>query len=510
MVLSFMDSCQALARLAKAGSVLAFATLVAGCGSQYRPVITPINPSGPPAQPSALVTAISAPSPTQPGVASLIDYSGDDIMDQQPVGVAPLGFTVDQSGNTAYTVNRDTTLTSFPVSTSFQQLNEQSVTLFTTSRLTGLFSPSTGLWAPDLDGNAVDVLFGSPAIFQVAIPVAPTPIAVIGPGRTGQRVYSISQNNENTPAGSVIGYDTTCNIAPRQVTETGEADAIEVSNRSVSNRIPLGKCPVYAIPSTDGNRIFVLNRGDDTVTVINSQTGALDSCVCPPTGCVNQNNQHYFCHPSLPLSLSAGLAQDASANVPNIAGPVYGEYNSTTGQLVIADYDGGTITVIDVGLDGYLNDGPNFGTTYTIPVGNNPASVTVLSPCDRAYTANQEDGTVTVANLSSHTVEKTIPVNGHPRTVVSTANSLYGKVYVASPDSPLLTIIRTDLDVPDTTILVPGNLVDVRVSSQDGSAGNNNNMSRIPGGGQPCNLPPSLMVSTYGADYTLADCQNIP
>jgi YVTN family beta-propeller protein len=68
-------------------------------------------------------------------------------------------------------------------------------------------------------------------------------------------------------------------------------------------------------------------------------------------------------------------------------------------------------------------------------VGNNPASVTVLNDGSRAYTANQTDQTVTIANLSSYTVEKTLPVTGYPRTVVSTQNSSYGKVYVASPNS---------------------------------------------------------------------------
>ena len=247
MTLFLIDSGQVRAGLVKTGALLAVVAMVAGCGSQYRPVITPINPSGPPAQPMSLAVVISAPSPTQPGIASIIDYSGDDIMAQQPVGVGPLGFSVDATGSTAYTVNRDTTLTSFPVTTSLEQKNVQSTTLFTTTRLTGLFTPSTGLWAPDLDGNGADVLSGSPATFQVAIPVAPTPIAVIGPGSVNQRVFSISQNNGSTPAGSVIQYDTTCNISPRTVTQNGEADAIEVLSRTVSARIPLGKCPVYAI-----------------------------------------------------------------------------------------------------------------------------------------------------------------------------------------------------------------------------------------------------------------------
>ncbi len=54
---------------------------------------------------------------------------------------------------------------------------------------------------------------------------------------------------------------------------------------------------------------------------------------------------------------------------------------------------------------------------------------------------------------------------------------------MASPDSPYLTILRTDQDIVDTTVLVQGNIVDVRVTTQNGSSGNNNNISRRPGCG---------------------------
>ena len=238
----------------------------------------------------------------------------------------------------------------------------------------------------------------------------------------------------------------------------------------------------------------MLNRGSDTVTVINSQNNALDEC----TPFTNQNGQPVTSHPSLPLSTAAGFT---GPNVPAVAGPVYAEYIAATQQLVIADYDGGTISLIDVSLDEFGNDSPTFGTTFTIPVGHNPASVTVLADGSRAYTADQADGTVHVVNLSSHTVVKTLAVTGHPRTVVSTSNSLYGKVYVASPDSTFLTILRTDQDIVDTTVLIEGNIVDVRVTTQNGTRGNANITSRIPGAGQPCYLP--------GPTPSLAACQNI-
>jgi YVTN family beta-propeller protein len=197
------------------------------------------------------------------------------------------------------------------------------------------------------------------------------------------------------------------------------------------------------------------------------------------------------------------------------AGPIYAEYNTATEQLVVANYDGGTISVIDVSLDEYGNDSATFGTTYTIPVGNtatpNPAAVTVLYDGSKAYTANQNDGTengtVTVVNLTTHTVEKTITVVGHPRMVASTQNSEYAKIYALSPDSPNVTIIEsspTVTDAIDTTVLVEGNPIDLRVTTQNGSSGNALYWSRVPGYGQPCNLPGAASL------VSLAACQAIP
>jgi len=472
---------------AYAGLALVIAVLVAGCGAGYRPVVTPINPSGPAPQPASLAAVVSSPSPTSPGIATIINYSGDTIMATAPIGVGPITFTLDETGSTGYTVNSDGTITNFPASNNLQQKNVTFSTLPSTAIPVNLFSPSSGLWMADLDGNVIDVLTGAPEAFKLAIPVAPTPIAVVGPGVVSQRNYAITQGAVAT------GVD--CNNSPT-TGPVGEADGIEISNYTVSSRIPLGKCPVFALQSPDSRRLFVLNRGDDTITVINSQNNTLNACV----PFVNQLGRLVTCHPSLPLSTTAGLT---GPNVPAIAGPVYADYNAATSQLIVADYDGGTATLIDVSLDEFGDDSATFGPTFTMPVGTNPASVTALYDGSRAYTANQGDGTVTVLNLTSHTALKTVAVTGHPRTVVSTQNSLYGKVYVAAPDSPYLTILRTDQDIVDTTVLVQGNIVDVRVSTQNGATGNNNNVSRKPGYGQPCYLPGSTASATYLSCSTL-------
>jgi DNA-binding beta-propeller fold protein YncE len=485
-----MNSGQARARLVHLGAVLASGAIIAGCGNNYRPVVTPINSSGPAAQPTSYAVVVSAPSPTTPGIATIIDYSGDTVMAYAPIGPGPTAFTIDELGADGYTFNSDHTITNFPISTSLQEKQILYTTLPSTAEPVNMYAPSSGLWAADLKGNIIDLFNSSPETFVLAIPAATAPIAVIGTGSTqGQRNFAISQN-------FVDPTQVACNTSPTTAV-AGLATPIETATNSPDAPIALGKCPVYAVMSSDTKRLFVLNRGDDTVTVINAQDNTLDQC----SGLVNQLGQPVTCHPTLPLSLSAVAATgitppNGTAGMVNTAGPVYAEYVGALQELVVADYDGGRISIIDVSLDQYGNDSATFGTTYTVPVGNNPAAVTVLSDGTRAYTANQADGTVSIVNVASHTVEKAaLAVVGHPRTVVSTANSLFGKVYAASPDSPFLTIIRTDLDIVDTTVLVEGNIVDVRVTTQAGGSGNANSTSRVPGFGQPCNLPPTLLTN---------------
>ncbi len=477
-----MNSGQARMRLVQAGSVLAAAVLFAGCGSAYRPVVTPINPSGPAQQPQSFAVVVSVPSSSTPGIATIIDYAGDTVLAQAPIGPGPSVFTIDGTGFDGYTVNSDGTISNFPVSSSLQEKQVTYTSLSSSGQAApphppaNIFSPSFGMWTADQGGSYIDYFSGSPEGFKLAVPVTATPVTIAGPASSAQRDYAIVQKKA-----SPTGVE--CNQSPT-TGPAGEADAIEIATFTISAEIPVGKCPVFGISSSDAKRFFVLNRGDDTITVINSQNNTLDAC----TPFVNQTGQTVTCHPSLSVSPAPGFTH---------AGPVYGEYNAATNQLIVANYDGSSVSVIDVSLDQFGNDSPTFGTTFTIPVGAKPASVTALADGSRAYTANQSDGTangtgngtVTIVNLSSHTVEKTLPVIGHPRTVVSTENSEYGKVYVASPDSPYLTIIRTDQDIVDTTILVEGNILDVRVSTQNASSGNSNAVSRTPGFGQVCNLP---------------------
>ncbi len=83
-----------------------------------------------------------------------------------------------------YTVNSDHTLTNFQVSASEPQ--EKDVHLLHVAglrrKLSDCFLLPSGLWVADLNQNVVDVLAisGPAQAFKLAIPVATTPITVVG------------------------------------------------------------------------------------------------------------------------------------------------------------------------------------------------------------------------------------------------------------------------------------------------------------------------------------------
>jgi DNA-binding beta-propeller fold protein YncE len=486
-----------------AGFVLVAAAAAIGCGNRYRPVITPVTPTGPAGSPAGayalvltqpgLLPAASATNPCPaatnvyavPAIATLIDVAGDSVLAQANIGYGPLTSAESPSVNELYSFNCDGTINGVPLvptgPAALQTNTISSTTLFgTTSNTGGLGEPSiqsnalvqnTALYVINKDRDSVGALTTAnpPALLQ-EIPVAPAAVALAG-SPTSQNVYAISQG----ATGSNFAWGT-CST-PSAVTTNGEVDTIDVATNAVEQRIPVGVCPVFGLTTPDGLRTFILNRGSGTVTVINGQQDAVD------TG----------------FASNSGIA--GTINVG--AGPVYAAYFPQTSLLVTANYDSGTISFINVPLDAYGNDAPGFGNVLaTVKVGANPATLSILGDGSRVYVALEGDltnsaanGAIAIVNATNFTLENTVQVPGHPRSIASTYNYPEGKVYVVAPDSQLLTILRTDTDTISAQLQLQGCGVDVHTNYQ--YAGQNNlagsavsadtlvNMSNSPGSGAP-------------------------
>jgi YVTN family beta-propeller protein len=463
--------------------VIGIALLLAGCGETYRPVVTPVAVTGPAPQPQSYAVVTTSAGAASAGLTNIFDASGDTLLTQASLGIAPLALTLSSTGTSATTANTDGTVNTFTPSTTLQTKNIQSSTLLQPAQPVNLLSTASNLFITLPNVPAVAVLTNnSSGVYQLTqeLSVPASPINLAG-NSSAARVYSITQDNGSN---NVAFGD--CET-PAQVTTPGEVQSIETATITVSRTLPVGICPVYGIGSSDNNRMFILNRGSGTVTVINSQLNQLDTTpnrqnLNPATG-------------ALLLPPPSGVTA-ASFN----AGPVFADYYAPASQLVTANYDSNTITIFNVSLDQYGNDSLLFGQAVTVPVGNGPGTLTILRDGSRVYVANQKDSTVSVVSLTSYQVLATIPVTGHPISIASTFSTPYGQVYVLASDQPYMSVIRTDTNQVAASIQLDGTGVDVHTSTQSvaanssttGTVTNAINVSHASGSGSPCG---------YGAPY---------
>jgi YVTN family beta-propeller protein len=463
-------------------AAVASASLV-GCGNTYRPVVTAINPVGPAGQPTKYAIAISTTGPTTPGLVTFVDFSGDTVLITSNVGADPYYLALDGSGvsgsgsfNTAangFILNRDTSVNKFPISTSLISSQILQTTLLSGANPVSIIPNGIYTYIPQAGRNSIATLTTSTS----GALVLNQEFQVNNPG------YVVGVTN--APRVYALGQDASSN---------GEVTTIETaSNTPDKNIIPVGKNPVYGVMTADTKRVFVMNKGDGTVSVINAQTNQLDTVPSPATN---------------PIALGAGTA------------PLWADFAPTRNELIVANAgpdasSNGSVSVISIPLCSVTSlptdpncdpnnpvDAKGFGTILkTVPVGINPVMVSVLQDGTRAYVANAGDPTlpcgpapavpgvstvcsVSVINLDTNTVIATITglpdsasqtsgtcttasaptLCGHPNWIVTTTGTPTGKVYVTSGDSTNMTIIRTDSDTVHTLVPLQGKGVAVRVT----------------------------------------------
>ncbi len=462
------------------GVGLLFASLL-GCGDIYRPVVTSVPPVQPAGQPTkyALVTTcgnntnVSAltidtvcSASTVPGYSSEVDFSGDVLMARLDLGNGPRWSAVapNFSGGTGivYSTNGDGTMTSYSISTSVESHQSFTSTLLPSAAPNTMLQTTKYLYISQPGRNSIAVMkvedgIQAPGVFlEIPItdptdPAAPQyPVNFVGNPNT-QRIYTISY------AASERNSDGSCSAGAN-----GTATGVETATNTPSSTLTLGACPIYGVMSADDRRAFILNQGSGTVSVIDSQQDEIDT---------NPN-------------LANGQTGIPAGQIPVGQDPVWADIYNHGAILAVANKQPnsatGTLTLIDISEDSFGNDSPSFGHIIaTIPVGNEPDSVSILQDGTRAYVANRGDGTVSVVSLISNTVTKTIALpeascsanqpnllcKVHPISIAATTGTPTGKVYVISPDTNVMTIIQTVNDTIDTSVPLTGNGVQVIVSA---------------------------------------------
>ena len=442
----------------------ALLSLLAGCGNSYRPVVTAISPVGPAGQPAKYAVAISQPTSTGAGLITITDVSGDSVLTTTAIGNGPYFLNTDYLAGTTnvsngYTLNTDGTFNTFDISPSLISSQVLSATLDPGGKPNSIISFAAGTAAGSASVYVTQPARGTVAQFSrlttglteiQEIPVPANPVYTVGV--TGSaRVYALSQGT----AGGV-----------------GQATAIETANtvNTVSNTIAVGRTPVYGVMTADTRRVFIMNQGDGTVSVINAQTNQLDTPI---------------------NTIVVGTA------------PVWVDLVPTRNELAVLNAGNGTtqgsVSIVSIPLCSATSaatnpncdptnpiDAVGFGQVLaTIPVGLSPSVVTVLQDGTQAFVANSGStvtcpsnlpttaippslgcGTVSVINLETNTVVAMIPVAGHPTFIASTTGTPTGKVYVTSTETSLMTVLRTDIDAVQTFVDLQGRGQQVRMTAR--------------------------------------------
>lgn len=457
--LSSSQTQTAVFRMAKAACLLASAALlvsIAGCGNTYRPVVTAINPVGPAAQPGKFAVVISSNGASAKGLVTLVDFSGDTIVDTTALGVNPYYLMLNNGGSTGYTLNGDGTLNSFAISPALRANNVLESTLLPGSNPVAIYDQGASLYIATPGRNSVGQFAslggGGPIALKQELPTGAGTTYTVG-SPTAPRAYALVQG----PQGSAPGL----------------AAAIETDTNTISAQVPVGNKPVYGVMTADARRAFVLNQGSNTVSVINAESNALDTFT----------NVNHVVTSTIPVGVA----------------PVWADLAPTLAELVVANQgDGvspGSVSIISIPLCSTTTavanpncdaanpiDAVGFGTVVAnVPVGINPIMVAVLQDGTRAYVANAGNaaagvaGSVSVIDLRTNTVVATIPagpsvdpkdnlIHGHPGFIAVTSGTPTGKVYITAQDSTDLTILRTDTDSVQTHLPLQGNGVMVRVT----------------------------------------------
>lgn len=390
------------ARRLFAGAVLITApVLLSSCGNTYRATVGISNPPPSPSQTEYLpvvISQVTSGNTQSQGLASILDASGDSLLVQVHVGQQPVSLALGTGGSQAYVVNLAAqvgnyyqgSLSSFGV---VPTLQDGSVNTSSLNSQTNVFATPSA----------------SPAALCLAGTVPNPPVFangnVIYIGQTGSNyVLPLASNATSTGVPGVLSQLGTkgiiTNFAGLTTNERTYAietasDYIEVLDSTnvaangsplISVSIPLaaGTGPNFGIMSPDTTRVFILDC-DGTITVFDSQANAIDSII------------------TLPKATTSGAPATAGS-------PIAADYVNANNVLVTANTNGspnpavaGTASIINASrISG------TFGSAVTVPVGNNPSGVAVLQDNSRAYVANQDDGTVSVINLTSQTTNPTV------------------------------------------------------------------------------------------------------
>jgi len=180
--------------------------------------------------------------------------------------------------------------------------------------------------------------------------------------------------------------------------ESGTVSVVDRARNQVVSTIQMGRAPRGIVVEPEARRAFVLNGGDDTITVIDVNT-----------------------HRALHTFNLESQARAQELAISPLARTLY-----------VANTALNSVTALDV---------ESLGVKATVPVGLSPVALAVDQRSTRVLVANQGSNSVSLIDPFSNRVVGTVQVDQSPVHISVDPNLNADRAYVASPTSAFLTVL---------------------------------------------------------------------
>lgn len=200
-----------------------------------------------------------------------------------------------------------------------------------------------------------------------------------------------------------------------QMDSAGTVLVYDATNYSLKNTINVGEEPAEVTFSADGTKAYVCNGGSNTVTVINPATKAVITTLnvgLDPVGAWTSSIGKMFIDNEAGNSISIiDVATNTVVGTINLGFmPGYAAYHTSSGELWVSDPDNGKVTYfLDMGSNNWMKHGE---------LATGAGAHAIAFNGNTAYITNQMANTVSVVNVTNHTVTKTINVGKKPNGIV--------------------------------------------------------------------------------------------
>ncbi|HTI73861.1 MAG TPA: beta-propeller fold lactonase family protein, partial [Mycobacterium sp.] len=258
---------------------------------------------------------------------------------------------------------------------------------------------------PDFDSFTVSVSDGQGGVTPVSITVPKLPA-----------VWANQVSASNVTGASPAGVAMVGDLA--YVANQGTNTVTVVNTKTgavVGNPIVVGTAPTGVLANANGTRVYVTNRTSGTVSVIrtsdNTVIGSVKVGTSPESMAFNSAGTRLYVanYGSSDVSV-VDISGPSPTLITNVAVGAYPRglaFATVNGQqrVYVTRYTSSSVAVIDATTNKQIDVNPATTTVDSIKVGANPQAITVSADGTRAYVINYGSNSVSVINTATNTVD---------------------------------------------------------------------------------------------------------